>query len=777
MRRLSLLLLISAAPISVLADDNSSGSTLLLNGGGFNFASGGIAPGGTTPTPTPPNLILNGTGSIQWNSSTNNLPGGLLVGTLTLNGTNSYSGTTTINAGTLTLNGVQFGTNILLGDGQLYPVPPSLSLEGDPSVPLLHPQFLTVTGGTIEYDSPLSDAFDLPEAVEFEPYRLDPEGVIIVDPIFVVTEPPEPTFIETDRSSDGTVALGFDQVSGNWQVRHTLTDRTEPLPMISYSDLLGEDQVGPAVMLTLLANGLSGDGSTVIGLHPNGSAFRYRSDERQSLELLDNGADGALWTSAFVVEQSFNGDIVVGQILAPESQRWQAARWDQDGKLTVLNPIGSPHNHVAKLVTPDGSVVAGDVVNAEEGRSGVVPFVWSEPKGFRQLGDPTASDEQIIVTRLSDDGLTLSGVRGDGISPSTDWFWTEDGGFQDIILVICDFGGNPVEDYSLTGVDLERGIFMGTFEDGAQFLSYDGVTISPTAWMGSLAGPAATLRSSLELSGQTMEGAHHRPIKSLAFPGHQEFAWVTGDLGKATRQRDAEQTAGEFGYGMRIGADAVLGLAFGYSELEQDSGPSSHGETSGAFAVADLGWSAGPGEITLTALLGRTDIVTVRNGSRGETEGDAYSLRVRYDNPLGTLAGRPIGAFAAVTYDHATVNGYTETGGVAPATYNDRSKDTWNARLGVTGKTALGKDTDLHMTLEAVRLLSADNADFSGTDVSTGVLDFTVPDTRGKRTWGRLGFDLDHRLSPKTVLSLTLHASSEGDAFDTAAALSIRRGF
>jgi hypothetical protein len=52
-----------------------------------------------------------------------------------------------------------------------------------------------------------------------------------------------------------------------------------------------------------------------------------------------------------------------------------------------------------------------------------------------------------------------------------------------------------------------------------------------------------------------------------------------------------------------------------------------------------------------------------------------------------------------------------------------------------------------------------------------------MPDVRTKRTWGRLGLDIDHKLSESSVISLTLHASTEGDAFDTAAALSIRKGF
>ena len=619
----------------------------------------------------------------------------------------------------------------------------------------------------------------LPPPIDFKPWTVDENGEII-DPGWIPDPygplPEEFTWEDfpIDFSEDGDVQLMAGDYLGSKLIRLS-TGEVDQLPMIPASSLVEEGMIAPAVMVELHGTALSGDGSTVIGdTGWGGSPFRYRAWGAGGLEFLQVPSD--TWEGAQAVDLSRNGDVVVGSAIHRTLGNQQAVRWERSGELIALNPLhGADISSHAHLVTPDGRAIAGDVYSTTG--SGIVPFLWNAEDGFQQLGDPNASETQVLVQSLSEDGLTLTGARHDLEGNSAQWYWTKEEGFRDIELVVCDFDGMVTDDYTLTGIDPSRGIALGTFGDGRQFLTYRGVTLSPVEWMGSLAGPAAALRSSLELSSQTMEGAHHRPIKTLALPGHQEFGWVTGDLGKATRQRDAEQTAGEFGYGMRIGADAVLGLAFGYSELEQDSGPASHGETSGAFAVADLGWGIGPGEITLTALLGRTDIVTVRNGSRGETEGDAYSLRVRYDNPIGTLAGRPVGAFAALTYDHATVNGYTETGGIAPATYNDRSKDTWNARLGVTGKTALGKDTDLHLTLEAVRLVSADNADFSGTDVATGVLDFTVPDTRGKRTWGRLGLDLDHRLCPKTVLSLTLHASSEGDAFDTAAALSIRRGF
>jgi len=310
---------------------------------------------------------------------------------------------------------------------------------------------------------------------------------------------------------------------------------------------------------------------------------------------------------------------------------------------------------------------------------------------------------------------------------------------------------------------------------------YDPARVLPADLMRSLAGPAGALRSAAAISTQTMEGAHHRPIKEMAFPGRNEFAWVTGDIGKSTRERDAVQSAGEIGYGRRVGADAVIGFSAGYSELKQDYDSTGGGSSNGVFGVIDLGLAAGPGELTLTALAGHSNISTWRTVDgipcHGLTEGAAYTLRVRYDCPLGKVGASPVGIFASVTLDHSDIANYNETGPGYAFYVDDQSNDSCVGRLGLTGKFALGAATDLHVTAESAHMMNENRDDFTATDIATGVLDFTMTDVRTKQTWYRLGLDLDHRLTDSTVLNLTLHASTRGDAFDTAAALSIRHGF
>lgn len=654
-----------------------------------------------------------------------------------------------------------------------YPLPPL------PRCPVYDPSVFPPPTFDLRLEDPWICVLPPPE--DFTPWDIGPDGETVyypIDPSFDVWPPMDGegwTDYVMDYSDDFDVQLMETEFLGSKLVRVS-TGETEQLPMVAASELAEPGAIVPAVMVELYGNALSGDGNVVVGnTHWGNRPFRYRAWGTGGLEFLQVPAE--TWASARPVELSRDGDIVVGSAIHATMGNEQAVRWNKAGELIALNPAHTADTgSCARLITPDGHAIAGDVYSLTG--SGIVPFLWNETAGYQQLGDPNASGEQVMVQSLSDDGLMLAGARYDVEGNYSAWYWTAEEGLKNIEVAICGFEGEVEEGYTLTGIDPVRRVYTGTFADGEQFLNFDGVSISPVAWMRSIAGPVSTLRAAMGISSQTMEGAHHRPIKSLAIPGRNEFAWVTGDLGKATRQRDAKQSAGEFGYGMRIGADAVLGVAFGYSDLNQDYDATGSGETNGMLVVADLGFTAGPGDLTLTALFSRSDISTLRDGNIGNTTGNAYSLRARYDKGVGRLGSVPVTAFASLTYDHSNINGYAETPtGIAPAAYGDQSKDSWVGRLGVTGKLALGQSTDLSLTLEAAHLLGSNEDAFTGTDIATGVLDFSVPDTRTKRTWGRLGLDIDHRLSADTVISLTLHASSEGDAFDTAAALSVRKGF
>ena len=47
----------------------------------------------------------------------------------------------------------------------------------------------------------------------------------------------------------------------------------------------------------------------------------------------------------------------------------------------------------------------------------------------------------------------------------------------------------------------------------------------------------------------------------------------------------------------------------------------------------------------------------------------------------------------------------------------------------------------------------------------------------GSALYRRFGFDVDHKLSADTLLNISAHASTVGEAHDVSAAISIRRAF
>ncbi len=111
---------------------NASSSTAIGNGSNTNtliFSGGTLQAGGTINSPSSRPVTLSSTATVDTNGNSVLLAGvisgpgiGLTKigsGTLTLGGTNTYTGTTTVSAGTLAVNGAQGGSAVSLNGGTL----------------------------------------------------------------------------------------------------------------------------------------------------------------------------------------------------------------------------------------------------------------------------------------------------------------------------------------------------------------------------------------------------------------------------------------------------------------------------------------------------------------------------------------------------------------------------------------------------------------------------------------------------------------------------------
>lgn len=185
-----------------------------------------------------------------------------------------------------------------------------------------------------------------------------------------------------DISDDGSVVAGFAR-NGSRPMRWTEEDGVQLLA----------DREG-------IARGISGDGSTIVGI----SDGSFRWTDADGLQLVGPGSARAV---------SYDGSVVVGV------SSGQAFRWTEETGMVLLG--GLPGQRVlseAYDVTPDGTMVVGWAAT----ELFETAMVWDEVRGMRNLnvvltdlGVDLTGWHLSSVRAVSADGLT---VVGSGRNPS-----------------------------------------------------------------------------------------------------------------------------------------------------------------------------------------------------------------------------------------------------------------------------------------------------------------------------------------------------------------------
>jgi probable HAF family extracellular repeat protein len=319
------------------------------------------------------------------------------------------------------------------------------------------------------------------------------------------------------------------------------------------------------------------------------------------------------------------------------------------------------------------------------------------------------------------------------------------------------------------------------------FVYTDAGMVDVAEWMSSISGPAGILPMVNSLTSLPMEGAHHRPLMSLDSMGKKSQTWVTGDFGARSRTSDSHTTSGEAGVSSTFG-DVIAGVAVGYGEHNNDLlfGGSSHISGQYILGEVDMRLSDNESILSLTTMIGNWKSSTLRgygtgsgvDYSRGSTSLNSTSVRLRIDGaPHKLIDGPSLAPFASFTWSHTTADAYDENGGSYDAHFNRQSHVSKEGRLGLYSKFALSPDTTLLTTLEWIHRFDKSEAGFSGTDIDHGALPFSVSGAAIHSNQARLGFDVDHKMNPTTMLNFSAHITSVGEAPDVSTALSLRRAF
>ena len=524
------------------------------------------------------------------------------------------------------------------------------------------------------------------------------------------------------------------------------------------------------------ANAVSADGSIVVGYADNASGNRHGFHWTAGV-MTDLGTLGGNRSNATAV--SADGSIVVGYARIIASTQYRAFRWTSASGMTDLGTLLGGNSSSANAVSADGSVVVGWADNASgQARA----FRWTSASGMSDLG--TLGGNEAYANAVSADGSVVVGWADNASNQYRAYRWTSEGGLENLGT----FGG----DFSMAeGVSADGSVVVGYALNASgrerAFLYSGGTMLDVDTWLSSVNGNSRVYTAGWTLAGLPLEGAHHRPMMSFDRMGKESQAWATGDFGSSSRTRDVQVTTGEAGVNWNVGKTGLIGFAAGHGVQNQDLAYEGSSSTKGDFLLAEFDYRPEGTQwiISLLGMVGSWESKINRgyitgagtDFSHGVADIITRSARLRVDAPsVASFGGFSFAPYASYTVTQTVVGAYAETGGSFAASFEEQDHSATEARLGVTAAKELSEKTKLLLTVEAVHRFDGVGPSLIGQEIAGG-LAFNQPGTAPRPDCVRFGFDVDHKLTADTLLNISAHVSSVGEAHDVSAAVSIRRAF
>jgi uncharacterized membrane protein len=207
-------------------------------------------------------------------------------------------------------------------------------------------------------------------------------------------------------SSDGQILVGFSQNPRLPYRTSSTSNDLLPLPT------LGRDSV--------IANGISGDGSTIVGGSNIGASgpLVWRNGIAMDIE-----PDPVIFNRGFAFGVSFDGSVIVGSHTSRMNNLDTPFRWTPEEGMMSLGPLPPGFNSgAAGAVSANGSVVLA-ALRRPNNPAARVPFRWTKEMGFEQL--------PLAPNALSADGSVMVGG---------DWIWTAGTGTRKLADALTDAG-------------------------------------------------------------------------------------------------------------------------------------------------------------------------------------------------------------------------------------------------------------------------------------------------------------------------------------------------
>lgn len=387
-------------------------------------------------------------------------------------------------------------------------------------------------------------------------------------------------------SADGSTIVGGNDFGTSHAFRHHVgTGVTTFLPeIVNYN--------------TSLAYGVSANGAVVVGF--NGTTTNGADDRA----VLWQGGTVTALTPSNVTSRAYgisgDGTTAVGDYLVGASS--QAFRWTQaTGYVALANFAGVTESHAGKT-SGNGSVIGGYAITP----AGQQAFRWTQAGGMVGLGDFAGGTLSSSVSGVSGAGDVLTGYGNDAGGQKA-MVWEAKNGMRQLQSVLASEYGVDFTGWTLRGatISADASAVSGTGIDPlgntqawvAQINSRTHRFVSGETYAGFHTSKLGGLGTTVDLLGGTAGGARTVTVDLLAMPSVQFAGGFASDV------VDVSGT-GTDTFVLRLGYDEAMAISLYGAEIQ-----------------AQLGWFDEGTNTWKSAVLGNTGGTAAFKGNRGYNAG------------------------------------------------------------------------------------------------------------------------------------------------------------
>jgi len=300
--------------------------------------------------------------------------------------------------------------------------------------------------------------------------------------------------------------------------------------------------------------------------------------------------------------------------------------------------------------------------------------------------------------------------------------------------------------------------------------TWNGNVISVQGVQMALANTVMSFDSTVSTTSALINGAHSNPLSHLLSAGEKSF-WIKGDFGHDDHDyRDGDFSIKELNFGQNMSGvqfNVSLGKVAAKQNLDLGGSVSTDGDFINLESIIPVSFgNKAFVTLGLMRMVGDSDSSRgyENNGnleySAGVTDVDVSAVRARLDFVDLVPSEYVVSPYVDVARVSTSIDGFTESGGFFPATFDARSDKHNEIRIGANIKKPLTNGFTLLASGEVARRSTSSGP---ATVANVSGFDFSLQSPESKRTWGKFSVGVDKYLDKKSNVTFVLNRTTRSN--------------